>query len=128
MTFDAFADAADQLAEQIPPELLEGLNGGIQVSREERRNPGDPPDVRILGEYVTDPYLGAQILLYHGSFRRLFATEPEEVWLEELATTLRHELRHHMENRAGLEDLDREDVEELRRLWEEWVEASGGEA
>lgn len=121
MTFNAFADAADRLASQIPAPLLDELNGGIQVSREERRNPDDPPDVRILGEYITDPYLGAHIVLYHGSFKRLFASEPEEVWLEELAATLRHELRHHLEARAGLSDLDWEDMEELRRLWEEWA-------
>lgn len=127
MTFNAFADAADRLASEIPDPLLDELNGGIQVSREERRNPDDPPDVRILGEYITDPYLGAQIVLYHGSFKRLFASEPEEVWLEELAITLRHELRHHLEARAGLSDLDREDMEELRRLWEEWAGPEDGE-
>lgn len=136
MTFNRFVEAADRLASQIPEPLLEGLTGGIQVSREERQNPDDPPDVRILGEYITDPFLGAQIVLYHGSFRRLFAREPEEVWLEELAITLRHELRHHLETRAGLSDLDREDMEELQRLWDEWLaitegavdEEEGGEA
>lgn len=127
MTFKAFADAADRLASQIPEPLLEGLTGGIQISREERQYPDDPPDVRILGEYITDPYLGAQIVLYHGSFRRLFAGEAEEVWLEELAATLRHELRHHLEARAGLSDLDREDMEELRRLWEEWIAMTQGD-
>ncbi|HEY8531656.1 MAG TPA: metallopeptidase family protein [Limnochorda sp.] len=127
MTFKAFADAADRLASQIPEPLLEGLTGGIQVSREERQYPDDPPDVRILGEYITDPYLGAYIVLYHGSFRRLFAGEPEEVWLEELAATLRHELRHHLEARAGLSDLDLEDMKELQRLWEEWIAMTEGE-
>jgi len=56
--------------------------------------------------------------------------------LEELAITLRHELRHHLETRAGLSDLDREDMEELQRLWDEWLaitegavdEEEGGEA
>src|SRR5690606_35684113 len=51
MTFNRFVEAADRLASQIPEPLLEGLTGGIQVSREERQNPDDPPDVRILGEY-----------------------------------------------------------------------------
>ena len=37
----------------------------------------------------------------------------EQMWEEELRTTLSHELTHHMENRSGLHGLDDRDAEEL---------------
>lgn len=116
MDLDLFTATADRLVERIPPVFLEGLNGGIVVRRRARRNPGDPPGVFILGEYITDPYLGCYIALYWGSFCELFAGEDEKVWEEELWETIKHELRHHIEARAGESDLDREDAEELARM------------
>lgn len=117
MQFDAFADLADRYARRIPPALLAGLNGGIAIEEAAHRRDDDPPDVYILGEYVTDEYLGCNIVLYYGSFVKLFGDD-EATIREELWDTLRHEVRHHIEERAGLDDLDREDMEQLRRLWE----------
>lgn len=104
--------------ERVPPALLQGLNGGIVVERNARRRPGDPPGVYLLGEYVEDPLLGCYIVLYYGSFRRVLAGEPPTVWEQELWDTIRHELRHHVEARAGVRDLEREDEALLRQLWE----------
>lgn len=77
----------------------------------------------ILGEYITDPWLGPRIALYYGSFVELFTGEPEPVWEEELWTTIKHELRHHVEAQAGLADLDLEDLLELERMRREEREA-----
>lgn len=120
MDFEEFARLADEHADRIPEPLVEGLNGGILLERGARRRPDDPPGVYLLGEYVMDPVLGARVLIYYGSFRRLFAGEPPEVWEAELAETLRHEVWHHVEARAGVDHLGERDREELRRLWEEW--------
>lgn len=114
------------MVDQIPPPLLEGLNGGIAIRKSACRRPDDPPGVCLLGEYIVDEALGSLIMLYHGSFRRLFRGEPPEVWENELWETLRHEVRHHVEARAGLWDLNYEDEADLRRLWSEWEARRGG--
>lgn len=122
MDFDAFADLAEAIADGIPPALLEGLNGGIIIEKKTRRRSEDPPGVYLLGEYIVEDYLGPLIAIYYGSFRRVFAGEPPQVWEEELRRTLLHEVRHHVEARAGVADLELEDLAELARLWRE----SGG--
>lgn len=111
-----FGRRLEAMLDRVPPPLLRDLSGGVIVSEEARRRPGDPPGVLVLGEYVTDPHLGALIVLYHGSFSRLLRGEPEAVWEREMWETLRHELRHHVEGLAGVADLDLEDAAELERL------------
>lgn len=125
MDFAAFARLADLYADEIPERLLDGLNGGIILERGVRRRPDDPPGLYLLGEYVTDEVLGAMVIIYYGSFRRLLAGEPPEVWEAELRETLRHEIRHHVEARAGVDYLGEEDREVLRRLW---ADRAGGDA
>lgn len=119
MDIERFARIADSMTERIPSEFLEGLNGGIVVLDEAHHRPNDPKGVYILAEYITDEALGAYIALYHGSFAKLFAAESEEVWHKELWETITHELRHHVEARAGMGDLDLEDEIELERFREE---------
>lgn len=111
---------ANRLAGRIPPEFLTELNGGINVLEQAEHRDPDLPDVYILGEYIEDPYgLGRLIVLYYGSFRALFADSPREVWEEELWETMVHELRHHIESLAGVDDLEVEDMRELAefRRW-----------
>jgi len=106
------------MMDDVPEPILRDLNGGVTVSEHAERRKGDPPGVYVLGEYVVDPHLGSLVVLYHGSFARLFAGEPDAVWEKEMWDTLRHELRHHVEGRAGVDDLDVEDAMELRRMHE----------
>lgn len=119
MDIERFTELADRLMDRVPPEVIEGLNGGVTVRRLARRNPTDPADVYILGEYITDPHLGCYVALYYGSFFQLFDGEPESVWEEELWITIKHELLHHLEARAGEHGLDMEDAETLERLQDE---------
>ena len=120
MDLDRFTELADRMMERVPAPLLKGLSGGVVVRRAARRRRGDPPGVYLLGEYVNDEFLGTFIVLYYGSFRRVLADEPPEVWEQELWETLRHELRHHIEARAGVRDLELEDEAFLQQLWAEW--------
>jgi len=119
MDIEQFTRLADELMERIPPPVLEGLNGGVTVRRKARRNPGDPEGVFILGEYITDPHLGCHVALYYGSFLALFEGEPDELWEDELYQTIKHELLHHLEARAGEYDLDVEDAVSLREMQEQ---------
>ena len=116
MTLQSFAERLDRMVDKVPAPILRRLNGGVTVSPEARRRPDDPPGVFVLGEYITDPFLGALVVLYHGSFAELFAGDPDAVWEREMWDTLRHELRHHVEGLAGVSDLDAEDAAELQRM------------
>lgn len=115
-----FRQAAARWLDELPPRLLEGLNGGVLIRREARRRPEDPPGVYLLGEYVVEPGVGRMIIIYYGSFRLTLAGEPWERVEKELRRTLRHELQHHLEHLAGLADLEREDEAQRSVWWEEW--------
>ena len=121
MDLDRFMELAEAFVDRIPEKLLEGLNGGIHVVEEAQWREGDPPGVAVLGEYVTDPHLGASIVLYYGSFIELFGDDEAQIEAE-LWETIRHEVRHHVEAWAGVDDLDREDAEELSRFFQEAYE------
>lgn len=117
LDLEAFEEMANRLYDEIPPALLKGLNGGIIISEEAHRSDEDLPDVYIMGEYIDDPYgLGNYIILYYGSFVEVLGDEPPEVWEEELWETMLHEIRHHVELRAGVNDLDMEDLRQLEEF------------
>jgi len=117
ISFSQFQDMASALLDRVPEPLLAGLNGGVVISRKRMRRAKDPAGVLLMGEYVVDPFLGSQIILYYGSFRELVG-DNLDAWESELRETLLHEIRHHVEGQAGLEDLANEDrqwIEKLRR-------------
>ena len=46
------------------------------------------------------------IVIYYGSFERVYGYLSDEALKKQMEKTLRHEFRHHMESRAGLRDLE----------------------
>ena len=121
-TFDRVGAFLDDLADRFPLALFEELNGGVNLLEEAVEDPEFPPgEMYILGEYCDD-CLGLYINLYYGSFAALAEREDwdEQIWREELRTTLSHELTHHMENRGGLHGLDDRDAEELAAWRQEY--------
>ena len=124
LSFDRAGELLDGLAEQFPPALFGGLNGGVNLLEEAVPDPEFPPgEMYVLGEYCDD-LLGRYINLYYGSFAALAAREgwDGETWEEELRLTLSHELTHHMEARGGLHALDDRDAEELEAWRREYRE------
>ncbi len=117
LTIDRVNDLLDEMAEEFPEALFDGLNGGVNLLEEAVPDPDFPPgEMYILGEYCHD-LLGCYINLYYGSFAALAEKEDwdEDTWADELYTTLSHELTHHMEERGGLHALDDRDAEELEQ-------------
>ena len=115
LSIDQCYDILDRLVEEYPEELLSGLNGGILLLEEELADPEAGEDVYIMGEYCWDE-MGHYINLYYGSFVALLSSEDEEVWVEELRITLRHELTHHVEGMAGERSLEYRDSAQLQEL------------
>lgn len=117
MSFAEFRDRLGEMLDELPAVLLEDLNGGViaePAAKADERHPG----LVILGQYHRDPVLGRLVVLYYGSFAYLYGNDRRR-WLEEMRRTLRHEIRHHVEGRAGIRDLEREDRESIRRFLEE---------
>ena len=115
LTIDEVNDLLDEMAEGFPAALFDGLNGGVNLLEEAVPDEEFPEgELYILGEYCEDA-LGRYINLYYGSFAALAEREDwdQQLWEDELYTTLSHELAHHMESRGGLHALDDRDAEEL---------------
>lgn len=114
LSLDEFTTLAGQLVDEVPPRLCRDLNGGFSVLPEEKRD----QDVYIMGEYIEDGMLGSFVVFYYGSFAAILGGEPRETWEAELRETVWHELQHHLESLAGVDDLTREEMEELARFRE----------
>lgn len=111
-----FEQLVRDLVEQVPAEFMDGIEG-IEVTP---RTIPDPvhADVFTLGECVPHSYgaggegsaaLRSTVLLHHGSFAALARISPGFDWRHEAWDTLTHELRHHLEWRSRVPDLERLD-------------------
>ncbi len=111
LSFEQVGEILDELAEQLPDEPLQGLTGGISLLPEAKHNAQIPSDrYYVLGEYIRGGAAGTgTIAVYYGSFAALYPRAGREEAREVLDGVLRHELRHHLEGRAGLRDLEVED-------------------
>ena len=115
LTIDEVNDILDEVYNEFPEPLFEGLNGGVLLLEYEMPDPEAGPDVYVMGEYCWDE-MGRYINIYYGSFAALLSDEPREVWVEELRTTLRHELTHHVEGLAGERSLEYKDSAQLEQF------------
>ena len=119
-TYEEMGDWMERVAQEFPAAFFEELNGGILLEEDAMPNPEFPEgDMYVMGEYIND-LLGRQIQLYYGSFAALLGEENEEVWKNEIFDTMAHEFTHHMEDTAGLHDLDDADAEFLRQVREQY--------
>lgn len=115
MTIETFIEFAGQVVDnEIPSDLLEGLNLGVIINPELKRSPKELNRI-IKGQYVVNR-LGKQIILYYGSFSHLYANKPEQAWEELIRGTIKHEFIHHIERLAGQNDLaNQEELETYLR-------------
>ncbi len=100
----------EEIANDFPKELYDKLNGGIILLPEEKQSPvSQRNDLYILGEYHIDRMMGRYIVVYYGSFVRLFGLLNHETLKAKLTHTLKHEFIHHLESLAGERGLEIED-------------------
>ncbi|PKK40539.1 hypothetical protein ABB02_00210 [Clostridiaceae bacterium JG1575] len=115
---ERFTQILTECADELPDGLFDQLNLGIHVSPMVRTSEASQPQqaLYVLGEYRKDA-MGRSIVIYYGSFARLFSHLSEEALRSRMRETLRHELRHHLEHQGGEYDLEWEDhlqMEEYR--------------
>lgn len=119
MDIDKFQAMLAEMLDELPEPFFEELHGGVIVSLRCKENPHSRGgDLYILGEYHRSHAMGNQIVIYYGSFMRLYGKAAEQTFERELRAVLRHEFRHHMENRAGERGLEIEDERQLREYLE----------
>src|SRR5262245_27755275 len=106
MDFTRFEALVRRQAAEIPREYLDGVLE-IVVSPRTVPHP-DRPGIYTMGHAIPLPTSDSRpdaqqtrIVLYHGSFAAVADEDPEFDWSLEAWETLTHELRHHLEWRAG---------------------------
>jgi hypothetical protein len=110
ITIEEMQNMLDDIATEFPAEFYKELNGGIILLPEAKRHVksiGD--DLFVLGEYNRGGSMGRYIIIYYGSFMRVYGHLPNDRIREKLRSTVRHEFRHHIESLAGTDDLERID-------------------
>lgn len=112
MRLSDFESLVRRLSAEVPADFLAGI-AEITVSPKTLPHP-TRGEIYTLGECIpvawdTNGAPGAiqsRVVLYHGSFRALALQQPDFDWREEVWETLTHELRHHLEWRARVPDLE----------------------
>jgi len=111
VTVEKMKELLDEIATELPEEFFAQLNGGIILLPEIKKHPESVKnDLYILGEYHHEAALGRFIVIYYGSFMRVFGNLSPEKIKNKLRDTVKHEFRHHLENLAGAYDLEMEDA------------------
>lgn len=113
VTFEECAQMLDEIADSMPFELYRKLNGGMSLLPEKKLHPkACNGDLYILGEYKRNS-LGKYIVFYYGSLNRVYGHLPKAEFYQKLKGVLAHEVRHHNEYLAGVDDLIIYDKEQI---------------
>lgn len=113
LSFEQAGVILDEAVDALPEGIYDDLNGGVNLIRGERRDAGGR---YIMGLYHHDE-MGRYVEIFYGSFAALYGNASDGEFAEELKKTLRHELTHHVENKAGDRTLEKWD-EEQKLKWE----------
>lgn len=102
--------------DELPEAFFKELSGGVLVSEQApvpeyaRRN-----DLLTLGHYKVGSF-GRQVVIYYGSFVRMFPYASNEELLQRIRGVVRHEFRHHMEFLSGIHNSKSLEAEDLRQM------------
>lgn len=112
---DEFEEILNEIYEEIPPEFLEDLNLGIVIEEEVKMHPESiDNDLYVLGSYMKGP-LGRGIVIYYGSFMKLYWFADRKWLKEKVRDTLYHEITHHRENLARIPNLEIDDEKYIEK-------------
>ena len=116
ITIDEVEVMLDEIAGEFPEVFFRDLNGGILLLPDAKYHPeGRADDLYIMGEYHNNRNMGRYIIIYYGSFERVYGHLPAEILRDKLKKVLTHEFTHHMEHLAGERGLERKDTRNIER-------------
>lgn len=131
ISFEEVGLMLDDIAEEIPKDFYRELNGGVFLLPDTKRHPESMGgininDLYILGEYHNDRKglggLGRYIVIYYGSFIRLYAGLMPEQQKDELRRVLIHEFTHHLESLAGERGLEIKDAQQIEKYKQRFMQ------
>lgn len=108
-TIEEVYDILESIVSIVEPGLFNKLNGGIILLEDTKyHEKANKKDLLVLGEYAR---FGTrrQINIYYGSIRLSYAHLKRFELRNKLEELIYHELRHHTESLAGINDLELED-------------------
>jgi len=116
VTMEEASIMLDEIAEALPHEFYEKLNGGILLLPNAKLHPNHRnSDLYIMGMYHYSSNMGRYIEIYYGSFEKLYPDISNEQFKQKLKKTLLHEFTHHIESLAGERDLEIKDARRMQR-------------
>ena len=115
-TYEETESLLERIIDNTPAELMKELSGGVILSEDTKLHPDSKPHrpLYIMGEYHNE-FTGRFIVIYYGSFNRVYGFLDNDVFYEKLRHTFAHELRHHLEMLSGVNNLNKFDDERLSR-------------
>ena len=115
ISIEEAGEMLDEIAEELPQEFYKDLNGGILLLPDVKTHPEPDDYLYILGAYHNSVGMGKYIVIYYGSFERVYGFLSAEQLKEQLRKTLLHEFTHHLEGLAGKRGLEKKDEERMER-------------
>ena len=115
ISMEEYRAIVSELLDELPEPFFRGLSGGVIVS-DAAAAPDyvQDHDLYNMGEYRV--FSGVrQIILYKGSFDRVYPRAGAEEARRILRGTLRHEFRHHLEFLSGIHDASSLESEDRRK-------------
>ena len=114
ISMEDYRAIVSELMDELPEAFFQRLNGGVIVS-EARVAPdyARGNDLFTLGQYQVNNGM-RQIVLYKGSFDRVYPQADAAAAKKLLRGTLRHEFRHHLEALGGVHNAESLEAEDER--------------
>ena len=115
ITLDRFEELAEEAVADVPEEFFEQLNGGIVIVDRVKNHEDSVPEhpLYVMGEYTHNRMMGRHILLYYGSFMKIYGDLSEKAVIPVIRATILHEFTHHLEFLSGEKDLEIKDEKRL---------------
>lgn len=114
VSFEEFEQIVYNIVDTLPQDFFRELDGGVMVREQRKVHPESiGEELKILGEYHRNRYLGRYVVIYYGSFMAAFGYLEREDLKKRVRKTVLHEFRHHLESLAGERDLEIEDAKAL---------------
>ena len=114
ISLEEYENLISELLDELPEAFFRELTGGVTVSEEAALpNYARGNDIYTLGQYQV--FSGVrQIVLYKGSFDRLYPQADAAQAKAILRGVLRHEFRHHLEFLGGIHNSSSLEAEDER--------------
>ncbi len=119
LSIDQFTRLLEEAASLLPEAVFQELNLGIGVVEGQKLNPHTASGIPAftLGEYRASYSMGRGIVLFYGSFMRVYPDLADDDRSRALIMdVLKHELTHHLESLAGARDLEIADAARLLEM------------